>query len=58
MKEQIKKFDDLFPDGIFAISHPENTPKVKVRALHNYCKERGITPAELSQNEMEQFLIK
>lgn len=56
MVDQIKQFDNNFPDGVFAIPHPSNEPKVKVRALHDYCKERGIAPAALSEKEMEPFL--
>lgn len=33
-----------------------NEPRVKVRALHDYCKNRGITPEEISDKEMEQFI--
>lgn len=58
MMDQIKQFDDYFPDGVYAIPRPKSEPRVKVRALHDYCKERGITPAEISRKEMEQFLVR
>ncbi|GGM43329.1 hypothetical protein GCM10011351_31620 [Paraliobacillus quinghaiensis] len=56
MIDQIKKFDNNFPDGVFAVPRSSNEPRVKVRALHDYCKSRGITPADISEEEMEKFL--
>lgn len=58
MINQMKNFDNNFLDGVFAIPQPSNEPRVKVRALHDYCKEKGITPAELSGTEMERFLVR
>lgn len=57
MISQIKKFDNGFPDGVFAIQRPSKEPRVKVRALHDYCKIKGITPDKLSRSEMERFLV-
>jgi len=55
MQKDIEDFDDEFPDGVFAI--PRNPKvRVKVRALHDYCEAKGITPSELTKDEMEQFL--
>lgn len=51
-------FEDGFPDGVYAIPHPPGEPRVKIRALFAYCEERGITPQELSEQEMEQFLVR
>jgi len=58
MMDQMKRMDNNFPDGVFAIPHPSNEPRVKVRALHDYCKENGIIPEELSETEMERFLVR
>lgn len=58
MMGQMNKFDNNFPDGVFSIPHSSDEPRVKVRALHDYCKENGITPAELSKIEMERFLVR
>lgn len=49
----MNKFDDDFEDGVYAIPGYQ---KIKVRALWNFCKERNITPSELSEEEMQQFL--
>jgi hypothetical protein len=56
MIKDIKQFDDAFPDDVYAIPRPENEPKVKVRSLYDYCKQKGVTPQELSKEEMERFL--
>ena len=54
--EEMSKFDDAFPDGIFAVPRNLNEPRVKVRALLDYCRERGLQSIQLSPEEMEQFL--
>lgn len=41
----MKKCDDNFPEGVFAIPHPSKELRVKVWALHNYGEKKGITPA-------------
>lgn len=58
MISQIKKFDKGFPDGIFAMPRPSREPRVMVRALHDYCKLKGVTPEKLSESEMERFLVR
>lgn len=52
LKKEIQSFDDNFEDGIFAIP---NSKKLKVRALYEYCKEKGISPNELSEDELKRF---
>lgn len=54
--KEIEEFDNAFPDGVFAIPRNPNEPKVKVRALMDYCRERGLQPSQLSPEEMGQFL--
>lgn len=56
--------DDLgeIPDGVYAVPRPKNQPRVKIRALVNYLKEksqkegRELEASDLSREEMEQFL--
>ncbi|MGG0717939.1 hypothetical protein ABE096_10175 [Robertmurraya massiliosenegalensis] len=58
MIEEMIKFDDAFPDGVFAIGRKPGEPKVKVRALWDYCQEKGgIEPKDLSLEEMKRFLV-
>ncbi|PLR70313.1 hypothetical protein [Bacillus sp. UMB0728] len=53
---EIEEFDDAFPDGVFAIPRNHNDPRVKVRALWDYCKENSVDPEDLNEEEMKQFL--
>ncbi|TCN21203.1 hypothetical protein [Mesobacillus foraminis] len=57
LREEIEKFDNAFPDGVFAFPPSPEAPKVRIRALDKYCREKGITPRDLSKEEMEQFLV-
>lgn len=50
------RFDEAFPDGIFAIPRERMDPRVKVRALWDYCKRYNKMPNELSDEEMALFL--
>ncbi|OLN21225.1 hypothetical protein BTO30_16130 [Domibacillus antri] len=44
-------------DGVYAIPHSEH-PKVKVRALYEYCQSKGIfSPKDLTPEEMRRFVI-
>ncbi|MGO4889931.1 hypothetical protein ACJ2A9_19480 [Anaerobacillus sp. MEB173] len=58
-RKQLGKFDeaDIFPDGVFAFPPTSEEPKVKIRALGEYCKQKGVTPDQLSKEEIQQFLV-
>jgi hypothetical protein len=56
IRKDIEKFEEGFLDGVYAIPRDPKAPKVKVRNLHDYCKEKGIKPEDLTVEEMEQFL--
>ncbi|WP_035351506.1 hypothetical protein [Fictibacillus gelatini] len=56
IRKEIEEFENGFPDGVYAIPRDPKAPRVKVRALNDYCKEKGITPEDLTAEEMEQFL--
>jgi hypothetical protein len=56
IRKEIEEFEEGFPDGVYVIPRDPKSPRVKVRALHDYCKEKGITPEDLTAEEMEQFL--
>ncbi|KPL58326.1 hypothetical protein AM506_17035 [Rossellomorea vietnamensis] len=36
---------------------PAESPKVKIKALDKYCKEQGVQPKDLTDEEMRQFLV-
>ncbi|WP_426454488.1 YgiT-type zinc finger protein [Paenibacillus sp. S-38] len=53
---EISYFDEGFLDGVFAV--PSKGIKVKVRSLSDYCDAKGVTPADLTKEELEQFLAR
>jgi hypothetical protein len=57
LDKDIEIEDSFFPDGLFTQSKDKSAPKVKVRALHAYCNKTGKMPSDLTQSEMEQFLV-
>lgn len=56
LSKEIDEFHDAFSNGVFAIPRNPKDPRVKVRALWDYCKEKGVDPKDLTQEDMEQFL--
>lgn len=54
--KEIEKFDTAFPDGIYVVPPNPREPRVKVRALWDYCKQKGVEPKDLSREEIEEFL--
>ncbi|WP_245590425.1 hypothetical protein [Aneurinibacillus terranovensis] len=56
IRRELEQFDNAFPNGVYAVPRNPKEPRVKVRALHEYCKAKGITPEELSEQEMNRFL--
>ena len=48
---------EALTDGVYAIPKDPILYRVKVRALDAYCRERGIEPKQLTDKEMEQFLV-
>jgi hypothetical protein len=55
--KEIEEFDNAFPNGIFAIPRNPKDPRVKVRALRDYCDSKGVKPKDLTEEEMKQFLV-
>ncbi|EPZ44483.1 hypothetical protein [Alicyclobacillus acidoterrestris] len=57
-KRLIEEYDkDDVPDGIYAVPRDPNQPRVQVRRLYEYCVERGLSPSQLSEAEMAQFIV-
>jgi hypothetical protein len=54
--KEIEEFDNAFPDGIYAIPPYPKEPRVKVRALWDFCKQKGVEPKDLSREEIEKYL--
>ncbi|WP_110114475.1 hypothetical protein [Bacillus sp. CGMCC 1.16541] len=51
-----KKMDDFFEDGVFAVPRDKYEPRVKVRALYEYCQTNNKTLQDLSKQELGEFL--
>lgn len=56
LMKEIEEFDNAFEDGVYVIPRNEKEPRVKVRALSDYCRQKGIEPKDLSREDMERFL--
>ncbi|KSU89237.1 MULTISPECIES: hypothetical protein [Bacillales] len=56
--KEMEAFDDAFPNGVFAIPRNPNDPRIKVRALWDYCKKKWIDIEFISEEELKQFLTK
>lgn len=48
---------EALTDGVYAVPRDPEEYRVKVRALDAYCRERGMEPKQLTEKEMEQFLV-
>lgn len=50
---------DELDDDIMAVPRDPTEPRVKIRALYNYCKSKGenVKPSDLTREEMQQFLV-
>ncbi|MCY9308885.1 hypothetical protein MOF23_07860 [Bacillus inaquosorum] len=57
MQNEIEKFEEGFPEGVYVDPKNNEKPRIRVRALFKYCNERGITPEDLSEEEKKQFIV-
>ncbi|QKE76205.1 hypothetical protein HPK19_25690 (plasmid) [Arthrobacter citreus] len=57
LRKEIEEFEDGFPDGVYCVPRDPNEPRIKVRKLFEYCREKGVDPIDLTDEEREQFLI-
>ncbi|CAM5220900.1 hypothetical protein UACE39S_00966 [Ureibacillus acetophenoni] len=51
--KDMELYDQLHPDGVYV--SPGQAPKIRVRDMDKYCKERGIEPKDLSEEEWKKF---
>ena len=54
--EELDRWKDDFPDGVFALPSTNDSPKVKVRALLKYCRQHKKQISDLNEEDLEQFL--
>lgn len=57
LKREMEEFEAGFPDGVYAVPSSSNEPRIKVKALFEYCREKGVDPEDLTDEEREQFLV-
>ncbi|HDR6313119.1 TPA: hypothetical protein QCU60_005147 [Bacillus cereus] len=57
LKREMEEFEAGFPDGVYAAPSSSNEPRIKVKALFEYCREKGVDPEDLTDEEREQFLV-
>jgi hypothetical protein len=57
LRREMEEFEAGFPDGVYTVPSGPNEPRVKVKALFEYCREKGIDPGDLTDEEREQFLV-
>ncbi|MGG2024844.1 hypothetical protein AB1282_03560 [Gottfriedia sp. S16(2024)] len=57
MLDEMRKFENGFPDGVYVEPNCTSEPKVKVKALYEHCRKRGLNPKDLTEKEREQFLV-
>ncbi|AJH02364.1 hypothetical protein P4493_11025 [Bacillus thuringiensis] len=54
---KMDRFERGFPDGVYVEPSDKKEPRIKVKALFEYCNERGVKPKDLTDEEREQFLV-
>ncbi|PEK98316.1 hypothetical protein [Bacillus sp. AFS017336] len=57
MVKEINEFEKVFPDGVYVNPNVKKAAIVRVKAMYDYCNEKGIKPKDLTEKEREQFLI-
>ncbi|MGH0775273.1 hypothetical protein ACQVSN_26975 [Bacillus mobilis] len=56
LRKQMEDFEAGFPDGVYVAPSSKDEPNIKVKALCEYCRERGVDPQDLTDEERQQFL--
>jgi hypothetical protein len=51
------QFDHAFSEGVFAIPMGKNEPLYNIRALDKYCTEHGLSPSQLTPEQLSKFVI-
>ncbi|MEG7863211.1 hypothetical protein FOT98_24495 [Bacillus sp. HY001] len=53
----MEEFESGFPDGVYVAHSSPNEPIIKLKEMYRYCREKGIDPNDLTEEEIEQFLV-
>ncbi len=54
------KLDDVVSElanGVYVVPFDENAPKYNIPAIDRYCKQKGIDPSDLTDEELKQFEV-
>ncbi|MEK4646348.1 hypothetical protein [Bacillus sp. PK30] len=57
LKKEMEEFESGFPDGVYVARSSSNEPRIKVKALFEHCRKHGKDPEDLTEEELEQFLV-
>ncbi|MES9681774.1 hypothetical protein ABWK22_02415 [Gottfriedia acidiceleris] len=57
LRKETFEFEDGFLDGVYVIPRDPKEPRIKVRALVDYCEKNGKKPEQLTDKELQQFYI-
>ncbi|MFF2876024.1 hypothetical protein ACFVR2_06830 [Gottfriedia sp. NPDC057991] len=57
MLKKVSKFEKGFPDGVYVDPSAKKEPALNGRAKLKYCEEKDKEPEDLTEKEIEQFLI-
>lgn len=55
--KEMEEFEAAFPDGVYVAPSSRNEPLIKLKELYQYCREKDIHPADLTEEEGEKFLV-
>ena len=50
--------DDLDEGGLLVVPPTKDTKMYRIREVVDYCKEKGIRPNQLTDEELKQFEVK
>ncbi len=56
LMKQMEDFEAGFLGGVYVAPSSKNEPNIKVKALFEYCREKGVDPQDLTKEESQQFL--
>lgn len=56
LREESKEFEKGFPDGVYVAPGSSKEPRIKMKALFEYCMKKGVDPEDLTDEEREQFI--
>ncbi len=57
LRREMEEFEADFPDGVYTAPSSPNEPRIKVKEMYQYCREKGVDPEDLTDEEREKFLV-